>query len=298
MNGPPIIFDRQSVAQHRERAAQITQSYPGILAANRAQLLDRLLDMTRSFDVALGLGCRNGEVAQALQKTHRIKNVFAADLSEAFARTAYQASIPSLACDEEWIPFGPDIFDLIVAEHCLHWINDLPGTLIQLRRCLQPDGLFLGSMFGGTTLFELRDALLVAESDVRNGVTPRVSPFVDVRDAGNLLQRAGFALPVADTDVLTIEYDDLNSLFADLRLMGETNAISGRFKGLTTQRLFEAAEAVYREKYATAEGKLMASFEIVTLTGWAPSDSQQKPLAPGSARNRLADSLGTKETEV
>lgn len=298
MNGPPKIFDRRTVAQHRARAAGMNLRSPDLLTTNRAQLLDRLLDVTRSFHTALNLGCRNGEMAGALRDSHGVTNVFGADLSYHFARSAQKTGAPSTTCDEEWLPFGPDTFDLIVADHCLHWINDLPGTLIQIRRSMYPDGLFLGSMFGSATLFELRDSLMTAESTVRNGVTPRVSPFIDVRDGGNLLQRAGFALPVADTDTITMEYDHLANLFSDLRLMGETNAVSDRVKGLTTQELFDETERIYRAKYSTAAGRLIASFEIVTLTGWAPSDTQQKPLAPGSAQSRLADTLGTEETEI
>lgn len=298
MNAPPKIFNRDTVRRHRSTAAASVSRSPELLNTNREQILDRLLDVTRSFTTALNLGCRSGELAKVLANRHDIRTVVAADFSESYAQSTHDSGILALACDEEWIPFGPDSFDLIIADHCLHWTNDLPGSLIQLRRCLKSDGLFLGSMFCGSTLFELRDVLFAAESNLRGGVTPRISPFVDVRDAGNLLQRAGFALPVADTDVLVRQYDDLDELFSELRIMGETNAISERFKGLSTRRLFDDAQDIYEQKYATTEGKLTATYEIVTLTGWAPSDTQQKPLAPGSARSRLADSLGAKETKI
>lgn len=298
MSTPPKIFCRQTVARNRTRTAEKRAESPSILNTNRAQLLDRLLDVTRSFTATLNLGCRHGELAQSLVDDHHVNLVVAADLSKAYARSASRPGIPSLACDEEWIPFGPDAFDLVIADHCLHWTNDLPGVLIQLRRCMRPDGLFLGSMFAGATLFELRECLMAAESALRGGVTPRVSPFVDVRDAGNLLQRAGFALPVADTDVFVVEYDSLGDLFINLRQMAETNAIYERFKGLTTARLFAMTEEIYKERFMTKQGKFAATFEIVTLTGWAPSDTQQRPLAPGSARARLADSLDTKETKL
>lgn len=266
--------------------------------ANRKQLLDRLFDMKRAFHSALSMGCRKGETAKALAQDHNLETVIATDMSHAFTCKAKMDGITVATVDEEWIPFGPDAFDLIIAEQCLHWTNDLPGSLIQLKRCLQPDGLFLASLFGSATLHELRDALLEAESNVLGGVTPRVSPFVDVRDAGNLLLRANFALPVADTDVTVREYDCLADLFSELRQMGETNAIQDRFKGLTTARLFTAAEEIYRSRHSTKQGKLRATFEIVTLTAWAPAETQQKPLARGSAQNRLSDALKSKETPL
>ena len=233
-----------------------------------------------------------------LSQDHALETIVAADFAENFARRAGQEGFAAVACDEEWIPFGSEIFDLIIAEHSLHWTNDLPGSLIQLRRCLQPDGLFLASLFGGATLHELRDCLIEAENSVLGGITPRVSPFVDVRDAGNLLLRAGFALPVADTDVIVREFDSLADLFDDLRHMGEINAIKERSKGLTTRRLFDATEEIYRGRHSSKEGKLPATFEVITLTAWAPSEIQQKPLSPGSARSRLSDALGSEETPL
>ncbi|MDG2243503.1 MAG: methyltransferase domain-containing protein [Rhodospirillaceae bacterium] len=258
-------------------------------------MLDRLRDVKRSFKTALNLGCRSGETAEALSRDHGIETVIACDIAEDYAKRTKQGGFCAVACDEEWIPFWSETFDLIIAEHTLHWINDLPGSLIQLRRCLKPDGLFLASLFGGATLHELRDCLVEAESTVLGGVTPRVSPFIDVRDAGNLLLRAGFALPVADTDIIIREFDSLEDLFKDLRSMGETNAIQERTRGLTTGRLFSAAEKIYRDRHCSGSGQLLATFEIVTLTAWAPSDNQQKPLAPGSAQSRLSDALGSDE---
>ncbi len=269
-----------------------------LLNDNRRQLLDRLLDVKRTFRAALSLGCRSGETAKVLEQDHAVETIVTSDFAVDFARQAHQKGFLSVACDEEWIPFGSDVFDLIVAEHSLHWTNDLPGSLIQLRRCLQPDGLFLASLFGGATLHELRDSLIEAESSILGGITPRVSPFVDVRDAGNLLLRAGYALPVADTDIMIHEFDGLDDLFDELRHMGETNSIQERSKGLTTRRLFDAAEEIYRARHSAENGKLRATFETVTLTAWAPSDTQQKPLSPGSAHNRLSDALGSEETPL
>lgn len=298
MNAPPKIFDRVATARNRSRAASTTLTHPELLEANRQQLLDRLFDVKRSFKTALSLGCRTGETAKSLVQDHALKTIVAADLAEAFARRALQDGIAAVACDEEWIPFGSEVFDLIIAEHSLHWTNDLPGSLIQLRRCLQPDGLFLASLFGGATLHELRDCLIEAESSILGGITPRVSPFVDVRDAGNLLVRAGFALPVADTDVMLREFDCLDDLFVELRHMGENNAIQERSRGLTTRRLFDATEEIYRARHSSKKGKLLATFEVITLTAWAPSETQQKPLSPGSARSRLSEALGSEETPL
>ena len=298
MNAPPKIFDRGAIARNRARAAHMSDSPKALLNDNRRQLLDRLLDVKRTFRTALSLGCRSGETAKVLAQDHAVETVVTSDFSEEFTRQAQQKGFLSVACDEEWIPFGSEVFDLIIAEHSLHWTNDLPGSLIQLRRCLQPDGLFLASLFGGATLHELRDSLIEAESSLLGGITPRVSPFVDVRDAGNLLQRAGYALPVADTDIIVHEFDRLDDLFDELRQMGENNAIQERSKGLTTRRLFDTAEDIYRTRHSAENGKLRATFEIVTLTAWAPSDTQQKPLSPGSAHNRLSDALGSEENPL
>ena len=298
MVAPPVIFDRKAVSRHRTRAARMADATSVLLARNRDQLLDRLLDVKRTFSSALSLGCRTGLTAEHLKTKRGIATVIAADYAEPFARQASQSGHLAVTCDEEWIPFWTDAFDLIIAEHTLHWTNDLPGALIQLSRCLQSDGLFLCSLFGGSTLHELRDAFVTAESALLGGVTPRVSPFVDVRDAGDLLMRAGLALPVADTDIIEMEYENLQGLMSDLQHMGETNAVKDRYPGLTTPRLFAAVEQAYREQHGTQDGKLKATFEIITLTGWAPSDTQQKALAPGSAKERLADALGTEESNI
>jgi SAM-dependent methyltransferase len=196
--------------------------------------------------------------------------------------------------DQEALPFAEGAFGLIVSTLSLHWANDIVGALIQARRALRPDGLLLASFFGGRTLTELRESLLVAESEVTGGASPRVAPFADVMDGANLLQRAGFALPVADTDVVTLRYREPLKLFADLRAMGETSALRARVRPLTRD-VIARAMAHYAERFADPDGKLRATFEIVTLTGWAPHESQQKPLAPGSAKTRLADALRVQE---
>ncbi len=197
-----------------------------------------------------------------------------------------------LAADEEALPFGEATFDLVTSLLSLHWVNDLPGALAQIRLALKPDRLFLAAMLGGETLKELRQALAEAEIAVEGGLSPRVSPFAGVRDAGGLLQRAGFALPVVDTETLTVVYSDPLKLIADLRAMGETNAINERRRSLTRRAtLLEAADR-YRKAFADAEGRVPATFQVIYLTGWSPHDSQPKPLRRGSAKASLADALG------
>ena len=177
----------------------------------------------------------------------------------------------------------------------LHAINDLPGALIQMRRALKPDGLFMGALFGGETLNELREALLTAESELTGGITPRVSPFADVRDLGALLQRAGFALPVADVERTTVRYGEFTRLVDDLRALGETNVLYRRSRNFLRRDVLAAALSHYRQAHAEPDGRLRATFDILYLTGWAPHESQQRPMRPGTAKTRLADALGTEE---
>ena len=206
-----------------------------------------------------------------------------------------QVDEPSLAADEEALPFGRETLDLVLSNLSLHWVNDLPGALIQIRNALKPDGLFLAAMLGGDTLTELRQALMEAEIAETGGASPRVSPFADLSDAASLLQRAGFALPVADSDTITVTYPDAFALMRDLRRMGEAGAVRERPKHASPRRLMFAAAERYAELFADADGRIPATFQILYLTGWAPAASQQKPLRPGSAETRLADALDTKE---
>ncbi len=298
MSGPPRIFDRAAVARNRSRAAALGGSTPEFLHEARDRLLDRLRDVTRSFSTALVLGGRDGDLAQTLKDNHAVQDCVSADVSYAFAESAAERDVLCTNADEEWIPFRDQAFDLIFAELCLHWTNDLPGSLIQLRRTLKPDGLFLATVFGGQTLKELRASWTEAESARLGGVSPRVSPFLDVRDAGDLLVRAGFALPVTDLDLVEVEFDSVAELAHTLRSLGETNAVAGRARGLTSRRLWQTMEDHYQTHFASQSGGVTATFEIVTMTGWAPDPRQQKPLAPGSAASRLADALGSDETPV
>ena len=256
------------------------------------RLLDRLDDTTRRFPAALDLGCHAGELGRALNGRGGIDLLVQADLSPAMARRAGRLTV---TVDEEALPFAEASFDVILSNLSLHWVNDLPGALLQARRALKPDGLFLAAMLGGETLRELRASLLEAELEVEGGAAPRISPFADLRDAGGLLQRAGFALPVIDRDDITVTYPDALALMRDLRGMGETNAVHARRRGFTRRATLLRAAALYAERFAQPDGRIPATFQVIYLTGWAPHDSQQQPLRPGSAKARLADALGTRE---
>lgn len=249
----------------------------------------------RDFPVAVDLSARRGAFAAALADSEaagRVGVLIEADLSAAMLAGR---GGPRLVADEERLPFAPGSLDLIVSTLGLHWTNDVVGALIQVRRALKPDGLFLGAFLGGSTLTELRQALTDAEGEILGGAGSRVSPFADSRDAAGLLQRAGFALPVADVDRVNVSYEHPLKLLADLRAMGETNVLADRHPRVLTRALLARASEIYAERFAGADGRVGATFEIVTLTGWAPHESQQQPLQPGSARMRLADALGTVE---
>jgi SAM-dependent methyltransferase len=204
----------------------------------------------------------------------------------------HRASGHRLVADEEYPPFADHCLDLVISCLNLHWVNDLPGTLLQLCRALKPDGLLLASFFGGETLKELRSVLMEAEEQGEGGASPRISPFADVRDGGNLLQRAGFALPVADTDILTVSYESPLKLMRDLRGMAETNCVLQRRKSFSRRETLLRAAQIYGERYGDEDGRVPATFEVITLTGWAPAPGQQQPLAPGSAQSSLTSALG------
>ena len=282
MNGPPQIFDRKVYAGRRARAARMAE--PSFLAEDAARgIAERLAAVNRSFAQALDLGFR--------PESHAILAPFATHWTDAALHGEYAGVARA---DEEALPFAAQSFDLVVSVLSLHAVNDLPGTLIQIRRVLKPDGLFLAALFGGGTLKELRAALAGAESEIAGGASPRVAPFADVRDLGGLLQRAGFALPVADIERTTARYRDLLTLVRDLRALGETNALAERVRTPLSRRVLTAAMA----RHARDGERLSTTFDIVYLTGWAPHESQQKPLRPGSAKARLADALGVEENSA
>ena len=287
-----VIFDRQSIRRNRDRAAANFAAYDFLFQEVGGALADRLDDITREFPLALDLGCRTGGMAALLAGRGGIRTLVHSDISEAMTRVA---PIPHVVADEEFLPFGPGSLDLVVSCLSLHTVNDLPGALVQIRQALKPDGLFLATMFGGETLGELRAALLTSEAENESGASPRVAPFIDIRDAGDLLQRAGFALPVVDTERLTVSYENPLKLMRDLRGMGEANALVARRRGFTRRATMMGAWQHYLSAYGDDQGRVPATFEIVSLTAWAPDASQQQPLQPGSATQRLADALDGEE---
>lgn len=282
------LFNRAHVRRQRDRASSRAAEH---FLKNWVidNLSDRLQDVKRDFQEGLIIGAPSKETGRIAQ------NIITTDLSYAQLGTATGTKIQ---CAEDFLPFKNNSFDLVYSPLCLHSVNDLPGALIQINRCLRPDGLFIGAMFGGETLFELRSCITEAELNMTGGISPRVFPFADKQQAGALLQRAGFALPVVDSELLTVTYKDMNALMADLRLMGETNVIAAREKKFTARRLFELAADLYSKRYAEEDGRIVATFEIIFLIGWAPHESQQQPLRPGSAENRLSEFLNTEEIKI
>lgn len=289
---PMGVFDPRAVRLHRGRAKAMGLGAEFLFAEGGARLADRLADVNRRFPRALDLSARTGTLGKQLQGRGGIEWLVATDPATSFIA---DAPAPKLVADPETLPFRAHAFDLVLSNLALHWTNDLPGALLQLRHVLKPDGLLIASLLCGQTLHELREAWLEAESEIEGGVSPRVSPFADPRDLAGLLQRAGFALPVVDSDSLEATYTDALALMRDLRLMGESNAVAMRRRNFTRRATLLKAASIYQSRFARADGRITASFEIATLTAWAPHESQPKPLPRGSAKTRLADALQTRE---
>ena len=280
---PPRLFDRALIARRLDRAlAADPQDF--LLARCAEELAERLSIVKREFVDALDLGTPGPQAAAALQ-TANVTRIAPTQASLGAGRFA------GLVGDPERPPVGEAEFDLAVSLLALHAIDDLPGALIQLRRALKPDGLLIAALPGGETLTELRQSLLAAESEISGGASPRVIPFADARALGGLLQRAGFALPVVDSDPLTVRYADMFALMRDLRAFGATNALNERSRRFARRDLFLRAAKHYAENFADSDGRIRATFEILWLSGWAPHPSQQKPLKPGSAKMRLEDAV-------
>lgn len=287
------VFDRRLIRWRRTRAAAGWSEHDFLMRETATRLVERLDDITHRFPVALDLGCHGGEIARALDGRGGIETLIQADLSPAMVQRAPHAPArPILVCDEEALPFGAGTLDAILSNLSLHWVNDLPGALIQARRALKPDGLFLACLLGGATLRELRTCLADAEMAGTGGLSPRTSPLADVRDVGNLLTRAGFALPTVDADIITVRYDSALKLMADLRGMGESNAVLTRRRDLGRRDVLMQAARLYHERHQGADGRVPATFEVITLTAWAPAPGQPQPLAPGSGQTSLARTLG------
>ena len=289
MAAPPSLFDRALIRRRLLRARKAPATF--LLERVAIEFAERLSLVSRSFPRALDLGTPGPHLAQALQANGRL--VF---------RAAPIVDDPpwrlSIVADEEALPFAENSFELVVSALSLQWANDLPGALVQIRRALKPDGLFLAALPGGQTLTELRTALTAAEAELTGGASPRVAPFADLRDLGALLQRAGFALPVTDAEPLVVRYASMFALMQDLRAMGATNTLAERSRIPLRRAVLLRAAEIYAERFSDADGRIRATFEIVWLSGWAPHESQQKPLAPGSARMRLADALHVSEGKL
>jgi len=291
---PPRLFDRSLQRLRRLRALR-AGPVDFLLAHAAQELVERLFAVKRDFAVAADIGTPGPALRTMLRQQQLAPVVIGVD---PLAPMLDSGESPLVAADEEALPFADGSLDLAVSALALHAVNDLPGALVQIRRALRPDGLFLAAMLGGESLTELRQSFAAAEAEIEGGVSPRVAPFADLRDLGALLQRAGFALPVVDTDRITVRYATALDLLRDLRGMGATNALVERRRlPLKRATLLRMAE-IYAERFRDPDGRLRASFDIVWLSGWAPHESQQKPLRPGSAQARLSDALRTVEVRV
>jgi SAM-dependent methyltransferase len=286
----PRVFDRPLLRRRLARARQA--GYDDFLLRRAVDdLEDRLAPVLRDFPLALDVGTPTPAAAERLRASGRA------------GRVVRLAPVPEegpdrVVGDEEALPFAPERFALAVSLLALQTVNDLPGALVQIRRALAPDGLFVGCLYGGGTLTELRQAFTQAEDEIAGGVSPRVAPFAEVRDLGSLLQRAGFALPVVDLEAVTVRYPDPFALMRDLRAMGLTNALADRRRAPLPRAVLLRAAQVYAERFSDPDGRVRATFETIWLSGWAPHASQQKPLRPGSAQVRLADALGVPERKI
>jgi len=253
--------------------------------------LDRLSAIKRTFGTAIDLGGHGGLLSEALRSSPGVERVVRADSLVGDPA----GGGPDVVVDEEALPFADGSADLVVSLLQAQAVNDLPGLFAQVHRILRPDGLFLAVAAGNDTLFELKSALTAAEAEITGGASPRWHPTLDLRDTAGLLQRAGFAIPVADVDRYTVRYGAIDGLAADLRAMGATSILSGRDRRPLPRSVIARAGEIYRERFADPDGRLRATFDLIALSGWRPHESQQKPLKPGSASARLADALGAVE---
>jgi SAM-dependent methyltransferase len=297
MSDPPLIFDRALHRRRLQRSSGAPEPADFLMTRAAEDAVERLSSILRDFPLAVDLNAYGGAFAKALAAepiaAGKVGALIEAGPCQPVATSS--ATALKLVADDERLPFKPDSLNLIVSLLALHWTNDLVGALIQIRRALKPDGLFLGAFLGGATLNELRQSLLAAEVEATGGAGPRVSPFADGLDGAGLLQRTGFALPVADVDRLTVLYPHPLKLMADLRAMGETNVLFDRPRRPLSRAVLARMCEIYVERFGRPDGRIPATFEIVSLTGWAPHDSQPRALKPGSAKMRLADALGVTE---
>ena len=297
----PQLFDMRALRWNRQRAAASYDKFAFLKDEAALRLVDRVDLMRREFDICLDLGSHDGRLSQHLSPLGKIRTLVQSDPAAGFSNNFFSNDInhrstPFAVHDFTTLPFADKSFDGIFSCLNFHWVDDLPGLLLQIRRLLRPDGLCLVNLLGGDSLHELRASLIAAEQDIAGGFSPRCAPMSDIRDVGGLLRRAGLALPVADSDRLTVNYSNMFRLMKDLRGMGEQNALLARLRHPTRRAVFLRAAEIYQDKFGQANGSIPATFEIITLTGWAPHESQQKPLRPGSATTRLASAIGSNET--
>jgi SAM-dependent methyltransferase len=292
MSDDSRLFDRKLLRVRRARFAHEVEARGFLLDHVAGEIAERVELMLRPFPLALDLGAYRGILGKRVAALPSVETMLYAESVPEFAAMCPR---PALVCDEDALPFKEASLNLVVSGLALHRVNDLPGALIQIRRALCPDGLFMAALLGAGALIELRQALIEAEAETEGGASPRVSPFGDVREYGALLQRAGFALPVADSETIAVSYAAPREVMREVRALGGGNVLLARSRKPLARHTLERAEDLYRQRCATPDGGVRASFEIVYLSGWAPDPSQQKPLKPGSAAQRLADALGTTE---
>lgn len=290
-----ILFDQRLIEANRKRALRtLDEKALFLLDIAADELSERLNVVERQFEMAVELHGGTGIAARRIMQTGKVETMRRVEIDAAFAQPGETIEVASL----EQFPLEEASANLIVSPLGLHLTNDTPGAFIQIRRALKPDGLFVAAIPGSGTLAELRDVLLSAEAELTGGASPRVIPFADVRDVGALLQRAGFALPVTDTETYTVRYDSIFPLMRDLRAMGMANPLMGRSRTPLNRHFFMRAAEIYAERYSDADGRIRATFSFIYVSGWAPHESQQKPLKPGSAKVRLADALKTTEIKL
>ena len=289
-----MLFDWARMALNRDRAALSFEDYAFLKVRESTQLLDRLQDSPRAFDHALDLFAHTGQASAVLNSSGLVQRVTALEPSSKMCERLIKKGIGAADLSEQKLPFEPATFDLVVSVLGLHWANDLPGLLNQIRTILKPDGLLQACLFGGGTLVELRTALIEAESELTGGISPRLSPLPGLQDMAGLLQRAKFALPVADVERVTVRYDHPLKLMRDLRGMGEQAAFApreGQERRPLSRRLLARMSEIYFDRFSDPDGKVRASFEIIWLSGWAPAAGQPQPLRPGSGKFSLAEAV-------
>ena len=284
----PEIFDNQQICRNRDRAAPFFEKADFLKRVAIDRLEDRLDLIRRAFDKVIDIGAHGGYVARHLSSHEKIGTITSFDPAYEFVKQAEQFGSSHQMMVEK-LPDDLPSCDAVVSLLYLHQVNDLPQLMRQMASYLSPDGLFFAILYGGRTLQELRASLSAAEEEITGGISAHVAPMADIKDVGGLLQHAGLAMPVADSEVITVTYSSLFTLMKDLRQMGEGNALMGRLNHLTRREVFMRAAAIYQERYGLEDGKIPATFELISLTGWKPDKNQPQPLRPGAATNSMSE---------